>query len=107
MAKYVVAHGSLKVGVGVFAKSGEEVELDAEWVKKNDPRAVQFVTVEDWSKLKLAADARAALTKKHAAEAGAVSEKQKAEMAAAAVVHEKHLATIASKPVKAEKAVAK
>lgn len=116
MPKYIVLHGSLKTGKteeghGLFAKAGDAVELSADWVKKNDPRGIQFVTVEEFEKLAKAAEANAALEAKHAKERGELTEKQKAEAKASQAIHQKHLAAVAA--VKAQpqaqpaKAVAK
>lgn len=82
--QYTMAHGSLVEivnGERVVRTAGDQVTLDVEWVKKHDPRGVQFVSNEHFQRIHEAAVARAALAKKHVAELNRLSDEQRRELA--------------------------
>lgn len=89
--QYTMAHGSLVEvinGERVVRTAGDQVTLDVDWVKKHDPRGVQFVSNEHFQRIHEAAVARAALAKKHVAELGRLSEEQRKELAEQAFAEE-------------------
>lgn len=104
-SKYVVGHGGLKVvnpkstdesDRTIMLTSGDVVELDDAWVKKVDPRGIQFVTVERFEKLHAAKVASDALKAKHDEEQAKLSAAQKEELAKIERVQDKHLVAIAA-----------
>lgn len=114
-SKFVIGHGSIKVpnpkATGdeekfVYLTAGDVAELDEGWVKKNDPRGVQFIAVERFEKLHAAKVAADALRSKHEEEQAKLSADQKAELARIERVQDKHLAAIAT-AIKAKKVAPK
>lgn len=61
MPKFIVAHGSIKVGQNKYVKIGEGIELSAEDAKHLDPDGVTLVSAEKWAAIQAKAKAEKAI----------------------------------------------